>query len=196
MTLKRMKNTDIIKAFNEFKDNPCFYTYCLQGGCAERTRIICQELQEKGEDAGYILLPNNGWCDEKLSCKAKLKNGQTHDFVWIRHFVPFVFNEQNEAIVFDICLMDGPERFHDWKKHVLYDGKPLTKEHYSFNHPNNISGIDMVLKYKDPFINLAGSAANYNEFPISPNQIKSKWLSEQMPVSQTKQISLRSATRK
>lgn len=186
MTLKQMKNCNIIKAFNEFKANPCLYTDCLQGGCAERTRIICTELQSQGEDAGYILLPDGGWCDEKLSCKAKLKNGQMHDFLWVRHFVPFVFNEQNEAIVFDVCLMDGPERFHDWKKHILFDGKPLEKEHYCFNHPNNINGIDMMLRHRDPFINLAGIAGIYKDFPIIPNQIKSKWLAEQMAIAKTK----------
>ena len=193
MTLKQMKNSNIIKAFNEFKANPCLYTDCLQGGCAERTRIICKELQSQGEDAGYILFPQSGWCDESLSCKAKLKNGQMHDFLWVRHFVPFVFNEQNEAIVFDICLMDGPERFHDWKKHILFDGKPLEKEHYSFNHPNEIHYIDMMLKYRDPFINLACIAKNYNDFHIIPNQIKSKWLAEQKAVIQTKQNKFYSA---
>lgn len=193
MTLKQMKNSNIIKAFNEFKDNPCLYTDCLQGGCAERTRIICTELQSQGEDAGYILFPQSGWCDESLSCKAKLKNGQMHDFLWVRHFVPFVFNEQNEAIVFDICLMDGPERFHDWKKHILFDGKPLEKEHYCFNHPNDIHYIDMMLRDKDPFINLAGVAEIYNDFPIIPNQIKSKWLAEQMAVNKTKQNKFYSA---
>ena len=187
MTLKQMKNCNIIKAFNEFKANPCLYTDCLQGGCAERTRIICTELQSQGEDAGYILFPQSGWCDESLSCKAKLKNGQMHDFLWVRHFVPFVFNEQNEAIVFDVCLMDGPERFHDWKKHILFDGKPLEKEHYYFNHPNDIHYIDMMLRDKDPFINLAGVAEIYNDFPIIPNQIKSKWLAEQKAIIQTKQ---------
>ena len=187
MTLKQMKNCNIIKAFNEFKDNPCLYTDCLQGGCAERTRIICTELQSQGEDAGYILFPQSGWCDESLSCKAKLKNGQIHDFLWVRHFVPFVFNEQNEAIVFDVCLMDGAERFHDWKKHILFDGKPLEKEHYCFNHPNDIHYIDMMLRDKDPFINLAGVAEIYNDFPIIPNQIKSKWLAEQKAIIQTKQ---------
>lgn len=193
MTLKQMKNCNIIKTFNEFKDNPCLYTDCLQGGCAERTRIICEELQSQGEDAGYILLPDGGWCDESLSCKAKLKNGQMHDFLWVRHFVPFVFNEQNEAIVFDICLMDGPERFHDWKKHILFDGKPLEKEHYCFNHPKSIDGIDMMLKYRDPFINLACIAKNYNDFLIIPNQIKSKWLAEQKAIIQTKQNKFYSA---
>ena len=179
MTLKQMNNKKIIEAFNRFKDDPGLYTDCLWGGCAERTSIICRELQQQGEDVGYILLPQDGFCDEKLSCKAKLKNGKMDNFIWIRHFVPFVFNEQNEAVIFDICLMDGPERFHDWKKYILYDNQPLKKEHYSFNHPKSIDGIDMMLKYKDPHINLAGIAQNYTQRRIIPNQIKSKWLREQ-----------------
>ena len=179
MPLKYMNDVDIKKAFDRFKEDTRLYPEALWGGCTERTKIICDALNQMGPQAGFMCLPKEGWTDEKLSCKAKLQNGKEDEFFWVRHFVPIVQNQNGEVIVLDICLMDGPERVKDWIKHISFEGKPVEPGNYTLNHPDNIYALETHLKGMDPFIRLQGIAEEFPDRKIIPHQKKSKWLKKQ-----------------
>lgn len=174
-----MNNTDIKKAFDMFKEDGRLHPEALWGGCTERTKIICDALNQKEPQAGFMCLPKEGWTDEKLSCKAKLQNGKEDEFFWVRHFVPIVQNKKGEIIVLDICLMDGPERVKDWIKHISFEGKLVKPGNYTLNHPGNIFALQAHLKGMDPFVRLQGIAEEFPDRKIIPHQKKSKWLKEQ-----------------
>jgi len=179
MSLKYMNDADIKKAFDMFKDDVRLHPEVLWGGCTERTQIICDALNQKEPQAGFMCLPKEGWTDEKLSCRAKLQNGKEDEFFWIRHFVPVVQNQKGEVIVLDICLMDGPERLRDWIRHISFEGKRLKPGNYSLNHPGNIGALQAHLKGIDPFVRLQGIDEEFPDRKIVPHQKKSKWLMEQ-----------------
>ena len=179
MSLKYMNDADIKKAFDAFKADVRLHPEALWGGCTERTKIICDALNQKGPQAGFMCLPKEGWTDEKLSCKAKLQNKKEGEFFWIRHFVPIVQNQNGEVIVLDVCLMDGPEKLKDWIKHISFEGKPVEPGNYTLNHPDNIYALETHLKGMDPFVRLQGIAEEFPDRKIIPWQKKSKWLKKQ-----------------
>ena len=179
MSLKYMNDADIKKAFDRFKGDARLHPEALWSGCVERTKIICDILNQKEPYAGFMCLPKEGWTDEKLSCKAKLQNGKEDEFFWIRHFVPIVQNQNEDVIVLDICLMDGPEKLKNWIQHISFEGKPVEYGNYTLNHPGNIYALQAHLKGIDPFVRLQRIAESFPDRNIIPHQKKSKWLKEQ-----------------
>lgn len=173
-----MKNTDIIKIFNQWKNDPRLHNEILATGCMERTRIICEDLMNKGFDCGFIYFPKEEKKDESLSCVATLKKGQKFCFHWMRHVVPFVKDEQGKIIVLDVCLMDGPESFENWAKHILINEHPLKKSDVFLNSSDFLPVLEYRSKNKDPWYALKSANTLYQHVAIQPNQVKSLWLHE------------------
>ena len=178
-----MKRNDIIKVFNQWKDDPRLHNDILATGCMERTRIICEDLVNKGFSCGFIYLPKEERKDDILSCVAKLKNGQSHCFHWMRHVVPFVKDEEGKIVVLDECLMDGPESFENWSKHILIHNRSLKRSDVFLNSSDFLPVLEYRSKNKDPWYALKSLAVLYHHVAIQQNQVKSLWLQKKKPTT-------------
>ena len=125
MNLKQVDSLTIIQLFNQLKKETYLYPELYRTGCIERTRIICDELISKGVQVGFAVMPKENIGEYVLSSRAILKSGVRHDFKWTQHCVPYVMNKKGQRIVLDVCLMDGPEKFENWQKNVIYRNTTL-----------------------------------------------------------------------
>lgn len=151
-----MKNIDIVRLFNELKSDPNMHTDTYSSGCIQRTGKILEKIPEA---CFAVFMGENG---QDISC---LETKTT----WKQHYVPIVFDEQQNPLVLDICLMDGPERLEDYKMH--------------FSNLSLLFGPEAELGLPD--LNTYSSASAQNildqisvsaENKIVPNSVKSNWL--------------------
>lgn len=177
-----MTDSDIIRAFNHYKSDSRLHPELLRTGCIERTKIICNELAEKKEEAGYVVVPKigQGYSDnEEVTCTATLTSGLPYTFKWTNHFVPFVLDQKNQLVVLDMCLMDGPETLKDWCRHIQFQGKRLSPDNCILNHPHDAQYLDIFIHHQDPVERLDIFSSPSAPDNIIPHQIPSKWLQHQ-----------------
>ena len=176
-----MKNSQLIDLFNHFKDDPKLYPSFYQDGCVFRTKAICDYLlnnkefeNEKVLFARISPVQNKG----RVTClKAPLKNKKKTKISWDEHWVPLVFDEKNEMIVLDICLMNGPEKLSDYLKN--FDNAEIKKADIC-NAKNQMDYYLLEMR-SNARKDLEDMAKNpYNAYlEIMPNSVKSNWLKNQ-----------------
>ena len=167
-----MKNIDIIRLFNELKNDPNMHTDTYFSGCIQRTGKVLERIPEA---CFAVFMGENG---QDISC---LETKTT----WKQHYVPIVFDEEQNPLVLDICLMDGPERLEDYKKH--------------FQNLSLLFGPEAELGLGD--LNTYSSASAQNildqisvsaKDKIVPNKVKSNWL-EGFNLDQIKKLKVRTS---
>ena len=151
-----MKNTDIIRLFNELKNDPNMHTDTYSSGCIQRTGKILERVPGA---CFAVFMGENG---QDISC---LETKTT----WKQHYVPIVFDEQQTPLVLDICLMDGPESLEDYKTHFqnlsLLFGPEAELGLADLNTYSSASAQSILDKI---------SVAEGNK--IVPNKVQSNWL--------------------
>ena len=165
-----MKNTDIIRLFNELKNDPTMHIDTYSSGCIQRTGKILERVPGA---CFAVFMGENG---QDITC---LETKTT----WKQHYGPIVFDEEQNPLVLDICLMDGPERLEDYKTH--------------FQNLSLLFGPEAELGLED--LNTYSSASAQNildqisastENRIAPNKVKSNWL-ESFSLDQIKKSKVR-----
>ncbi len=176
-----MKNSKIVEIFNKFKKDPQMHTDFYQDGCIYRTRKLCDYIIENSEFAGEKIffvrispIQDKG----KVICNsASLKNLKNEKICWDEHWIPLVFDENNNPIALDICLMDGPEKLNDYifnfdnaeiKQNDICDAR--YKYDYMLFLINNRWRYDLSKIANNPY---------NEEYKIFPNMIHSNWLKKQ-----------------
>lgn len=178
MKLKRVDSLTIIQLFNQLKKEGYLHPELYRTGCIERTRIICDEMIAKGVQVGFAVMPKENIGEYVLSSRAMLKKGFSHNFKWVQHCVPFLINRKGQKIILDICLMNGPEKFENWRKSVLYGNDPITSDDCIFCTAEEVPLLShMLMGQKNPFTRLESFSKQETQLKIIPFQRKSKWSS-------------------
>lgn len=176
-----MKNSQLIDLFNHFKDDPKLYPSFYQDGCVFRTKAICDYLLNNKEFEGEkVLFARISPLHDKgrITClKTPLKNKKKTKISWDEHWVPLVFDEKNELVVLDICLMNGPEKLSDYLKN--FDNAEIKKADIC-NAKNQMDYylLEMRSNARKDLNDVAQNPYNAY-FEIMPNKVASNWMKEQ-----------------
>ena len=176
-----MKNSQLIELFNHFKDNPKMYPSFYQDGCVFRTKAICDYLLNQKEFEGEkVLFARISPLQDKgrITClKTPLKNKKKAKISWDEHWVPLVFDEKNELVVLDICLMNGPEKLTDYLKH--FDNAEIkTQDICNAKNQMDYYLLDMHNKGRMDLTDMVQNP--YNAYlEIVPHKVTSNWMKEQ-----------------
>ena len=160
-----MKNFEIVKLFDKYKKSPEMQTEYYMDGCIQRTGKILSDLEEQGQKSSLLVC---------LGMPENIKSKEYPAIKWHQHFAPIVFDEKGKAVVLDICLMDGPEYFDEYKKHF--------ENIQIFMGPNDGAGVNFlenfsIENYAQKLNDIAKKEKNQKN-KIIPNAIKSKWMQE------------------
>ena len=172
-----MKNSQIIEIFNQFKNDPQMHTEFYHDGCIYRTKQLCDYILKNHEfdkERVYFaqLTPKERG---KINCTTvHMKNGENNGISWGEHWVPIVYDENNEMIVLDICLMDGPEKLTDYMNN--FENAEIKKDYIC-----NARSADYNLLYIKTYnfrIDEMANNTNNEEYKIYPNTVHSNWIRE------------------
>lgn len=172
-----MKNSQIIEIFNRFKNNPKMHTEFYHGGCVQRTKAICDYiLGNKDYSNDEILftkiIPQNS---SFIICETPyIQDSKTAPIKWTEHWVPIVYDEKNERVVLDICLMDGPERLSDY---ILHFSNAQIVESNMCNARDSLD-YDLFFMALNNGRTLELVALDEENIKIHPNMEKSHWLAD------------------
>lgn len=158
-----MKNTEIVSLFNKYKKSPEMQTPYYMDGCIQRTGKILFDLEEQSQEVSFLLC---------LGSKEKIKSKEHANISWHQHYVPVVFDENGDAVVLDICLLNGPEYVDEYKKH--FENLQILADQDADLCLNDLDGFE-IENYAQKLQEIAENKKN-QENKIIPNTVKSKWM--------------------
>lgn len=175
-----MKNSQIVGIFNKFKNNPEMYTQFYHDGCICRTQAICDFVLNddklRNENVSFArITPIDD--RKKINCNtADFQNKNTHKISWDEHWIPIVYDENKEAVVLDICLMDGPEKLSDY---MLNFSNAEIKENEYCNAKDALdySLFSIANRNRMSLKDITNNPEN-EKTKIHPNTVPSRWLQD------------------
>ncbi len=128
-----MRAVEAVSFFRELSQDPALHNDMPHTGCFIRARQICRRLEHDGDEAVVVRVSAaNQMMTGRVSCLEDDGSYSSHDVNWGFHVAaaaPVVNPDgQEQLLVFDPALFDGPVSVDSWSRAMCAGGKNLGTE--------------------------------------------------------------------